>query len=327
MEKEFLLSDESLNSYQMIVKTDGIDISRFLMNPVMYYNHERERGVIGRWDNVHVREGKLYGTPVFDENHELGKEVARQVKEGFLKAASIGIEVISQQGNTIVKCELKEASICDIPANSNALQLYFNDSAISHTQYMSKAGSYEQVEQSLLARIRKALGLPENADMATIVGAVEDLSGYRPEVPEMALKMACERGLISEMEYKQVYSLIYDNPARVSEYLSRKQKDFDENFEKEFWKFCHSNERRLMKVHNWRKVLMPLARSNFEGFKTMVLSLPELKHITELIRERSLCDDRGRENWTLDDYRKRDPKALSKDPTLYKRLLAEYSNK
>ncbi|WP_305156624.1 HK97 family phage prohead protease [uncultured Muribaculum sp.] len=184
MEKEFLLSDESLNSHQTIVKTDGIDISRFLMNPVMYYNHDRGRGVIGRWANVHVREGKLYGTPVFDENHELGKEVARQVRDGFIKAASIGIEIISQQGNIIVKCELKEVSICDIPANSNALQLYFNDSAISHAQYMSKTKSYEQVERSHLAQIRKALDLPENADMAAIVGAVEELSVYRSEKPD-----------------------------------------------------------------------------------------------------------------------------------------------
>ena len=49
---------------------------------------------------------------------------------------------------------------------------------------MSKTKSYEQVERSHLAQIRKALDLPENADMAAIVGAVEELSVYRSEKPD-----------------------------------------------------------------------------------------------------------------------------------------------
>ena len=70
--KEFLLSDKSLNSHGLIIMTEGIDMTRFLENPVMYYNHDRERGVIGKWINLRKENSKLYGTPVFDEKQELG---------------------------------------------------------------------------------------------------------------------------------------------------------------------------------------------------------------------------------------------------------------
>lgn len=117
--------------------------------------------------------------------------------------------------------------------------------------------------------------------------------------------MACERGLISEMEYKQVYPLIYDNATKVSEYLSRKQKEFDETFDEEFRKFCFRNGDRLRYINDWRG-LNPLAKSNFEGFKLMVAHLPETKSITEMIRESSRNRDNERRDWTLNDYRKND---------------------
>ena len=37
--KEFLISDESTNSYGFAVLTSGINLERFKKNPVMYYNH------------------------------------------------------------------------------------------------------------------------------------------------------------------------------------------------------------------------------------------------------------------------------------------------
>lgn len=40
----FRLSDESINSYGLIVKTDGINLERFIKNPVMLYSHSTEGG-------------------------------------------------------------------------------------------------------------------------------------------------------------------------------------------------------------------------------------------------------------------------------------------
>jgi len=92
MAKEFVLSDETKNSYGFKVMTNGINLSRFRQNPVMYYNHDREAGVIGQWDNVRIDGKRLLGTPIFDLNDPLGAKVAKQVADGFLKGASIGID-------------------------------------------------------------------------------------------------------------------------------------------------------------------------------------------------------------------------------------------
>ena len=91
MMKEFVLSDESPNSYGFKVLTDGIILDRFMANPVMYYKHDRETGVIGRWENIRKQGGKLLGTPVFDRKDELGIRIANKVKDGFIKGASMRI--------------------------------------------------------------------------------------------------------------------------------------------------------------------------------------------------------------------------------------------
>lgn len=49
--KEFLLSDERENCYHFAVSTSGINFTRFNKNPIMLLQHDRNQGVIGRWEN------------------------------------------------------------------------------------------------------------------------------------------------------------------------------------------------------------------------------------------------------------------------------------
>lgn len=276
---EFLLSDESVNSHQMIVRTAGIDISRFELNPVMYYNHDRGQGVIGRWVDLRFADNKLYGTPEFDKNHRLGRDIARQVEAGFIRAASIGIEVLQQEGPVVTRCELKEVSICDIPSNKNALQLYFADKAVNCEQYAALRECVEQVSCAEMERIRQLLRLPASAPVSGIIEAIEGLVKPLSENSEKILKMALSDGIITKLQYEDIKPLVLDDPLKASKYISEKRKTFEDNFEKEFWTFCNNNTRRLRYHRNWRD-LMPLAKSNFAGFKAFVESLPEHKMVT-----------------------------------------------
>ena len=124
----FLLSDESVNSYGEIIKTNGIDTTRFEKNPVMFYQHEQTE-IVGRWENIRKKDGALFADAVFDDTSETGKRVKTKVEKGFLRAASIGINILEEQenekGQTIItKCELIEASIVDLPSNKNAVIRY-----------------------------------------------------------------------------------------------------------------------------------------------------------------------------------------------------------
>jgi phage head maturation protease len=119
----FLVSDESINCYDLIVRTGGIDTTQFEKNPIMLYMHERPR-VIGRWENLKKEGGKLYADAVFDTDDLFASEIAGKVERGFLKSASVGLGNVSIKNDTVVSCKLFEISIVDIGGNSNALRLY-----------------------------------------------------------------------------------------------------------------------------------------------------------------------------------------------------------
>lgn len=118
----------SVNSHGFMIDLSGLDMERFKKNPVMLYGHDRTN-VIGRWENVRVEDNQLKADAVFDEKDPFGKEVARKVNDGFIKACSVGIYIRKmkedEQENFVAKeSELIEASIVPIPSDPDAITLY-----------------------------------------------------------------------------------------------------------------------------------------------------------------------------------------------------------
>ena len=141
--KRIVLSDSSLNRYGYRVLTEGMNIEAFMKNPVMLYMHLRDEGsplwgeskAIGHWEDIQVDGDVLSAVPVFDKVDELSKTIAAKFEAGTYNAASVGIRVIATSDNadlllpgqrreTVTECDLMEASIVDVPANSNAVRLY-----------------------------------------------------------------------------------------------------------------------------------------------------------------------------------------------------------
>jgi Caudovirus prohead protease. len=132
--KTFVLSDQSVNSYGFWVETEGIDLSEFASNPLMFYGHDWTALPIGRWENVRKEGERLLAEAVFDEDDEFAQMIARKVEKGMLKCCSIGFEVLEssedkekiktgQRYATVTKSKLKECSICPIGSNKNAVRL------------------------------------------------------------------------------------------------------------------------------------------------------------------------------------------------------------
>lgn len=133
--KTFVLSDESVNTYGFRILTSGVDLAEFRKNPVMLYNHNGWDVPIGKWDDIRVEGGKILADAVFDLKDDRAAEIARKVNDGFIRACSGGfwttetstdplLYVPGQTAPTVVRCTMREASICSIPANHNALALY-----------------------------------------------------------------------------------------------------------------------------------------------------------------------------------------------------------
>ena len=169
--KEVIISTEAVNSYGTRVLTSGIDLEQFKRNPVLLWMHRRafdgESMPIGKIDNLRVEEGKLIGTPVFDQNDEFARKIESKWESGFLRMASAALEPIEvnpdpalalegQTRATVTRCKLIEVSIVDIGGNDEALQLCGADGK------QLKLAAGEDAPALPLLKLNKPEPTPEN---------------------------------------------------------------------------------------------------------------------------------------------------------------------
>lgn len=136
--KEFLLTDSSLNTYSYRLLTGGYLMDEFKKNPIGYYMHgtdeyPREAGVLVRWYDLRMDGDKVFGKPMINLNHPRGERTVQEIENGFLNAASCGkivaLEISdkptdylpTQEGPTVSKWFNRECSLVDMPGNYNAL--------------------------------------------------------------------------------------------------------------------------------------------------------------------------------------------------------------
>ena len=131
----FVFNDENVkNSYGFYINTLGIKMDRFNDNPVMLNNHiNSTENVIGNWSDDVKENGQLKLKPHFDEESNLGKDVAGKVDRGFLKGCSMGIipnwDSVEKIGDRLImmECELAEGTIIPVPSNKGAIAIYSAD--------------------------------------------------------------------------------------------------------------------------------------------------------------------------------------------------------
>lgn len=210
----FICSDESVNSHGFWVMTSGIRLDRFLKNPVMLWNHSRSYGSkndvlpIGYWKEIRVEDGKLTAEAVFDEKDDFAKQIAAKVEQGVVRSCSIGIRVLAtstepkhvkpgQTRETIVSCELKEISVCDIPSNGNAVAVALydeDDNPIGLWDAETRLPKLLTNTNTKMKEILKELGLADNAAETQAVAEVrklrdriQELENEKKESEEAAL--------------------------------------------------------------------------------------------------------------------------------------------
>lgn len=130
--REFCLTDSSLNAYGYRLMTSGLELDRF-RPPVGFLMHDRDKGVAVQWVDFRMEGDSLYATPVV--NDTLFPDLAKQIEEGFINAASVGHIVAlelsddpadklpGQDGPTVKRWFPREVSLVDIPGNYNATGL------------------------------------------------------------------------------------------------------------------------------------------------------------------------------------------------------------
>lgn len=340
--KEFLLSDEQENSYRFVIRTSGINLSRFNKNPVMLFQHDRTQGVIGRWEGLRVDNGRLYGTPVFDDRHEPGKTVKEKVESGFLRGVSVGIEDVVFETidgvNTAISCTLVEVSIVDIPANENAtIQLYYNDRPVENlSTYMQLSINQNNMNKQELEQVFNALGLPANSTVQDAIRSINTLKNISPSEKGIreALSLSFKDGLISESERKFYESAFTGKPVELAAFLNERREERNRQKEKEYIEFVESHRENLEYFSPGfiQGDMKTLAMQNLKVFKDMVLQIEPVVRPSQLLamgRKRTGEQEtrRPKSEWTLQDYRKFAPQELKGNPKLYEELLnKEFDN-
>lgn len=314
---KFTVSDETLNSYDSVVLTSGINIARFQRNPIMLYMHDRNKGVIGRWENITKEGDKLTAEAVFDDGTELGAKVRHQVESGFLRSASIGIENCKCETingvQAIVECDLIENSIVDVPANENAVKLFKKGwkpvKTLSELKKNDTAGADDD-NTALRTRIIDVLGLSETVTDKDIIEHIKTLLN-EPTSVEKEVEEAINNGLISANDRKSFMAMAKGNIKAFRGYCKGRK----EAQKAEIERLLDQNQNKVM----------PMERGTFRhigerlGAEVLRGVLDSMINPVRLSQAISLPEDKSR--WTLEMYRKFAPEELRDNPTLYKRLV------
>lgn len=194
MAKTFVLHDETINSNGFWMRTSGADLTQFIKNPIMLWNHNRAwRGTeeeilpIGHWDNIRIEGDQILADAMFDED-PFSQKISEKVEAGTLRMASMGVRVVEssedpiyikpgQRYETVLKFKVREASIVDIGSNDNALALYDDKDNIIE---LSAGGDNIPLNvltpnKNEMKEVIKFLKLSEGATEQDVLGVIQPL--------------------------------------------------------------------------------------------------------------------------------------------------------
>lgn len=201
IDKKFVLSDSTVNSYGFRLLTSGYNLSAFAKNPIGYYMHDREAGVLLKWEDVKVEGDQITGYPVINLSHARGQQTIDEIENGFLNAASMGHFVVEkmtddesfklpgQFGPTVTKWSNRECSLVDVPGNFNALKLYDKEGEeINLADFQKKSSSMKKV--ILSAGALAALKLSAEADETAVDTVINDLLAKAAKVDQLTNELS-----------------------------------------------------------------------------------------------------------------------------------------
>lgn len=121
----FVATNEGRQADGLDLQMDALRLDRFQANPVIGYGHSywgRDSLPIGQAVDLEVESPALRLNVVFDQADEFAVNVERKVRDGFLRAMSIGFDAWDVDSNGVPAAwELFESSIVPIPMDPDAL--------------------------------------------------------------------------------------------------------------------------------------------------------------------------------------------------------------
>ena len=274
-----VLSTEEPNSHGFVVKTDGIDLNKFLKRPVLLHEHDR-KAILGKWENIQIEGKKLTAEPKFSKTAEKQRILN---EEGYLDGVSVGIsyknedaEEDEESGLTILhKSTLFEASLVTFPANEECLQLrLFNEDSkdyIDMTKKSEKELKLQDEVTSLKKEVEQHKKLGEELKATKVLLSTQEEIVKKVQAENEKLKTALASLKTSEQD-KFLQKAFDDNIIDKGQHEAFKKLDFsvvkrtiDNMTPKSLAKEVEDNKEVNLSTHNLKEI-MEMYETNPELF-------------------------------------------------------------
>lgn len=245
IEKEYCLTDNSVNCYGYRLLTEGFLQDRF--NPAIgYLMHNREGGVAVRWVDFRIDGDKLFAKPVI--NTAKFPNLVDEIEAGFYDAASVGhiialaysndaqMKLDGQTGITVTKWFCRECSIVDIPGNYNALAKLYDD---TDTELMDLSDNRinnnlkfekKEMEQIVLTgAMVTGLNLMSGATQAEAEQALSDLVAKANKTDDLQTELDNLKAAQTKESVKAILKTGLDEGRITKELSAKLEVDYQEN--------------------------------------------------------------------------------------------------
>lgn len=203
IDKEFCITDSSVNCYKYRCMTEGLQIDEILKNPIGYFQHgteefPRESGVLVRWEDFRKDGDKVFAKPIINLSHPRAERTILEIESGFLNAASVGKIVVleasddkkymipGQEKATVLKWYPREISLVDIPGNYNALSnLYDSNLNVLNLSDLTKS-NIEYIEKEKILKVLNIAIADDNKILSIISNLVSESRKVRELEKELS---------------------------------------------------------------------------------------------------------------------------------------------
>ncbi len=322
IEKEYVLSDSSVNEYGFRLLTDGYQLPEFQKNPIGYYMHQRDKGVALKWEDLKIDGDRVWGKPVINLSNERGAQTCAEVENGFLNAASVGHIVVldystepelmmpGQTGPTITKWYNKECSLVDIPGNTNSLTRLYDEqeNEINLADLTVQKPILNNLHINLALELNKALDLSADADGATMIAAIKDMAARIATTKDLQLENTTLRSSNDALLAHMDQLLIANAKHEVTDLLDRAL---------EYGKITVLLKERLQVDYAGKPTEL----------KSLLSAMPAYRSIADHLKQ--TAQNNPSQQWTWDDFETKDPtgnklKELKADnPERYQQIFKE----
>lgn len=319
--KTFILHDDSVNTYRFRMLTSGANLEEFQRNPVMFLHHQDYDLPIGRWENIRVQGNQILADAIFDEEDEQALKVKGKVDRDFIRMASIGawapeqisdapaLKLPGQEGPTVTKWTVREASIVAIGANHNAMRMYDRTTGeqidLSDGDAVLRMMDLITIKTDNMENLKAILKLQDNASDADVEAAVQTLQQENETLQQANDTLAEENRQLKEA-------------ANTAE-EQRKQAQKTEAVQ-----LVDAAVREGRLHANGKDAFLALFDADFEKAKATLDSIPKVKSITSQMEQAQVeLKDYAAKSWAELDRAGVLPMLRDKAPDLYAEKFRE----